>query len=70
MTMERLEYKESHYLPCQKPLKRDDWMWSILHCGKKVWSQTNYILITDQHMFQNVDVQNPRHNTDHYLVIG
>ena len=38
--------------------------------GQVVRSQTDYILGTDRRLFKNVAVQDPRHNTDHYMVLG
>ena len=38
--------------------------------GKVVLSQTNYILGTDRRIFWNMSVWDPRHNTDHYMVMG
>ena len=38
--------------------------------GQVVRSRTDYILGTDRRLFQNVAVQDPRHNTDHYMVLG
>ena len=38
--------------------------------GQVVRSQTDYILGTDRRMFKNVAVRDPRHNTDHYMVLG
>ena len=38
--------------------------------GKVVRSRTDYILGTDRSLFWNVSVQDPRHNTDHYIVLG
>ena len=38
--------------------------------GKVVRSHTDYILGTDQSLFWNVSVRDPRHNTDHYMVLG
>ena len=38
--------------------------------GKVVRSRTDYILGTDQSPFWNVSVRDPRHNTDHYMVLG
>ena len=38
--------------------------------GREVRSRTDYILGTDNHLFQNVAVLDARHNTDHYLVLG
>ena len=38
--------------------------------GKVVRSRTDYILGTDRSLFRNVSVQYPRHNTDHFMVVG
>ena len=38
--------------------------------GKLVRYRTYYILGTDCHLFWNVSVWDPRHNTDHYMVLG
>ena len=35
-----------------------------------MWSCTDYILGTDRRLFGNVSVRDPRHNSDHYLVLG
>ena len=37
--------------------------------GKAVRSRTDYILGTDQSLFRNVAVRDPRHNLDHYMVM-
>ena len=33
-------------------------------------SRTDYILGMDRRLFRNVFVQDPRHNSDHYMVLG
>ena len=33
-------------------------------------SRTDYILGTDRRLFKNVSVRDPRHNSDHYMVLG
>ena len=38
--------------------------------GREVCSRTDYILGTDCHIFGNVSVRDPRHNSDHYMVMG
>ena len=38
--------------------------------GREVRSRTDYILGTDCLLFGNVSVQDPRHNLDHYMVLG
>ena len=38
--------------------------------GREVRSRTDYILGTDHRLFGNVSVWYPRHNSDHYMVLG
>ena len=38
--------------------------------GREVRSRTDYILGTDRCLFGNVSVWDPRHNSDHYMVLG
>ena len=38
--------------------------------GREVRSRTDYILGTDHRIFGNVSVRDPRHNSDHYMVLG
>ena len=38
--------------------------------GKVVRSRTDYLLGTDRTFFTNVSIQDPRHNTDHFMVVG
>ena len=38
--------------------------------GKVVRSRTDYILGTDHRLFWNMSVRDPRHNTDHNMVLG
>ena len=38
--------------------------------GKVVRSRTDYLLGTDRSLFRNVSIQDPRHNTDHFMVVG
>ena len=38
--------------------------------GKAIRSRTDYLLGTDHSLFRNVAVRDPRHNSDHYMVVG
>ena len=38
--------------------------------GREVRSWTEYILGTDHCLLGNVSVRDPRHNSDHYMVLG
>ena len=42
----------------------------MLREGRVVRSWTDYLLGTDRSLFRNVSVRDPRHNTDHYMVVG
>ena len=42
----------------------------VLWNGREVRSRTEYILGTDRRLFRNFAVQDPRHNSDHYMVLG
>ena len=42
----------------------------MIQKGREVRSQTDYILGTDRRLFRNVAVQDPRHNSDNYMVLG
>ena len=42
----------------------------MLQKGREVRSHTDYILGTDRSLFGNVSVQEPWHNSDHYMVLG
>ena len=59
-----------HFLPCQHKWGRERRTWSTVREGKVVRSRTNYILGTDHRLFWNVSVRDPRHNTDHYMLLG
>ena len=60
----------AHFLPRKRPWGRERQTWSMVREGRVVRSQTNYLLGTDRSPFRNVSVQDPRHNTDHYMVVG
>ena len=42
----------------------------MVRIGREVRSRTDYILGTDHRLFWNVSARYPRHNSDHYLVLG
>ena len=42
----------------------------MIRGGKEVWSRTDYIMGTDHSLFGNVSARDPRHNSDHYMVLG
>ena len=42
----------------------------MLRKGREVRSRTDYILGTDHRLFGNISIRDPRHNSDHYMVLG
>ena len=65
-----LEDMRRHFLPREKRWCRDRGTWGMLSKGREVRSRTDYILGTDRRLFRNVTVRDPRHNSDHYMVLG
>ena len=70
LTAEGLEDMSSHFLPHRRTWGWERRTWSMVRKGKVVRSRMDYILGTDSFLFWNVSVWDPRHNTDHYMVIG
>ena len=60
-----LDDTSAHFILHHKPQARDRMMWSILCGGLEVPSRTNYILVTDRRLLQNVAVQDTQHITYH-----
>ena len=42
----------------------------MVRLGRELRSRTDYILGTDCRLFRNASVRDPRHNSDHYMVLG
>ena len=70
LAVEGLEYMSAHFLPRRRKWGREMRTWSMVRERKVVRSRTDYILGTDSRLFWNVSVWEPRHNTDHYMVLG
>ena len=70
METEGNEDMSAHFLPSRRSWFRDGRMWSMIREGREVRSWTDYILGTDLRLFGNVSVRDPRHNSDHYMVLG
>ena len=54
----------------QSTTMRDYKTWIMFRCIHEVRDWMGYIPGTDRHIFQNFDVQDSRHNWDHYLFMG
>ena len=65
-----LEDMAWHFVPQEKRWYRDRRTWGMRRKGKEVRSRTDYILGTDRRLFRNVSIRDPRHNSDHYMILG
>ena len=65
-----LEEPLVHFLPLRRRWSRDWITWKMVKQGKKMWPRKDYILGSDHHIFQNMAVQDLRHNSNHYMVMG
>ena len=70
LAMEGLEDMARHFLPRESRWCRYRRTWGMLRKGREVRSRTDYILGTDSRLLRNVSVRDPRHNSDHYMVLG
>ena len=70
LVTEGLEDMSAHFLPRRRPWCQDGRTWSMQLEGRKGRYRTDYILGTGHRLFGNVYVREPRHNSDHYLVLG
>ena len=69
MTEAGLEDMAAHFLPRRRRWGRERRTWAMRQGGKAVRSKADYILGTDRRLFMNVAVRDPRHNSDHYMVM-
>ena len=70
LATEGLEDMAKQCLPRESRRCRDRKTWGMLRNGREVRSRTDYILGMDRRIFRNVAVRDPRHNSDHYMVLG
>ena len=70
LTEAGLENMTAHFLPWKQRWGRERRIWSMVWEGKVVRYRTDYILGTEQSLFQNVSIRDPQHNTDHFMVVG
>ena len=70
LATEGLEDMARHFLPQDSRWCQDQRKWGMFLKGREVRSRTDYILGTDRCLFRNVAVRDPRHNSDHYMVLG
>ena len=70
LVTEELKDMLEHFLPRRRSCCQDGRTWIMIQTGREVRSRTDYILGTDHGLFWNVSVRDPRHNSDHYMVLG
>ena len=70
LAAEGLEDMAPYFLPRRRRWCRDRRTWGMLWKGRDVRYRTDYILGTDRRLFWNVSVRDPRHNSDHYMVLS
>ena len=70
LTEAGVEDMTTHFLPRKRIWGRERRTWSMVREGKVIRSRTDYLLGTDRSLFRNVAVRDPRHNSDHYMVVG
>ena len=70
LATEGLEDMAQHFLPWESRWCWDQRTWGMLWNRREVQSWTDYILGTDRRFCRNVAVWDPRHNSDHYMVLG
>ena len=69
LATEGLDDMSAHFLPRRGSWCREERTWIKIREGGEVRSQTDYILGTDRHLFWNVSVWDPRHNSEHYMIL-
>ena len=65
-----LEDTLSHFLLHCNSWKWVRRTWSMVHLGREVRSWMDYLLSMDHFIFRKIYVQEPRHNLDHYMILG
>ena len=70
MTASGVEDMTAHFLPRRRKWGRERRMWSMVREGKVVRSRTDYLIGTYRSLFRDVSIRDPRHNTDHFMVVG
>ena len=70
VAMSGLEYLAVHFFPRRRLWCRYRRTWAVVRQGRVVRSRTDYILGSDRLIFQNMALWDPRHNSDHFMVVG
>ena len=70
LTEAGVEDMSAHFLPRKGLWGRERRTWIMVREGRVIRSRTDYLLGTDRSLFRNVSVRDPRHNSDHFMVVG
>ena len=70
LTEAGVEDMKAQFLPSKSRWGRERRTWSMVREGKVIRSRTAYLLGNDHSLFRNVDIQDPRHNSYRYMVVG
>ena len=65
-----LDNLAGYFFPLRRVWCEDRRTWEVVRQGRTVRSRTDYILGSDRRIFQNVSVQDRRHNSDYFMVVG
>ena len=60
--------EEFHTYLC--PWNQEKGMWSMVGVVREARYRKDYIMESDCRLFRNMSVLDPRHNSDHYLIVG
>ena len=59
-----------HFMPKRRCSGAGSWTWRIHREGRQVTGRGNYILSTDRRNFTNTGMREPRHGTDHRMILA
>ena len=65
-----LEDMSAQFPSRQRPWFWDGGIWSMVWMGMNFWSCIDYIMVTDNRLFRDVSGRYPKHNPDHYMILG
>ena len=70
LATEGLENLVVHFFPIRRAWCRDRRTWGAVSQGRVVRYRAEYILGTDRRILHSMAVWDPRHNSDHFMVVG
>ena len=70
LVKEGMDDMAAHFLLQRRRWCRDMRTWRTIQKEREVQSRTYYILGMDRRLFRNISAWDPRHNSDHYMVLS